>query len=142
MGYIAEPEFRVRAVGRTKGSVGQETDLSEICLFGGTNGFDRTPLTISPNAAWNPPWSNHENATRHSGRYGAVIVMTPNKDILMDGFRRDQMYTSAKARLEDRNGRVRSGEMSWAGSGLRQHGPLSNSLYICASIDVDVDADV
>jgi hypothetical protein len=46
--------------------------------------------------------------------------MTPNKDILMDGFLRDQMYTSAKARLDDRNGRVRSGEMSWAGVASQQ----------------------
>jgi hypothetical protein len=37
--------------------------------------------------------------------------MTPNMDILTDGFRLDQMYTSENASDEERNGMVRSGEM-------------------------------
>lgn len=82
-------------------------------------------LTISPTAALNPPCRSHENATRAMGRYGAVIlqsalrgscpslayVMTPKRDILMDGLRRDQMYTSANDSEDERKGMVRSGEM-------------------------------
>jgi 3'-phosphoadenosine 5'-phosphosulfate sulfotransferase (PAPS reductase)/FAD synthetase len=41
------------------------------------------------------------------------MVITPKRDILMDGLRRDQMYTRAKAREEERKGRVRRGEISW-----------------------------
>lgn len=39
-------------------------------------------------------------------------VMTPNSDILIDGLRLDQIYTRAKAREDERNGIVRSGEMT------------------------------
>lgn len=41
-------------------------------------------------------------------------VMTPKRDILMDGFRRDQIYTRAKEREDERKGMVSNGEMIWA----------------------------
>lgn len=37
--------------------------------------------------------------------------MTPKRDILMDGLRRDQIYTRAKESEEERKGMVSSGEM-------------------------------
>lgn len=40
--------------------------------------------------------------------------MTPKRDILMDGFRRDQIYTRAKEREDERKGMVSNGEMIWA----------------------------
>jgi len=43
---------------------------------------------------------------------GAADVMTPKSDILMDGFRLDQMYTKAKASDEARKGIVTKGEMT------------------------------
>jgi hypothetical protein len=39
-------------------------------------------------------------------------VITPNSDILIDGFRLDQIYTSEKAKEEERKGMVRNGEMT------------------------------
>ena len=39
-------------------------------------------------------------------------VMIPKSDILTDGFRLDQMYTSENASDEERKGIVRSGEMT------------------------------
>jgi hypothetical protein len=47
-------------------------------------------------------------------------VITPKRDILMDGFRRDQIYTSAKARAEDRKGIVSSGDTICAQDVLAQ----------------------
>lgn len=86
---------------------------------------------MSPRAASNPPCRSQEKATKHSGRYGAVIltvavvsnalagvtvkvahVTTPKRDILTLGFLRDQMYTRAKASDDERNGIVMSGEMA------------------------------
>lgn len=43
----------------------------------------------SPAAALHVPLSIHESPTSASGRYGAVIVMRPNKDTGVDGWRRD-----------------------------------------------------
>jgi hypothetical protein len=58
----------------------------------------------------------HLNSMSHSQRMWRVVddvtyVMTPNRDILIDGFRLDQIYTRANARDDDRNGSVRSGDM-------------------------------
>ena len=39
-----------------------------------------------------------------------TYVMTPKRDIRIDGFLRDQMYTNAKASGEDRNGIVSKGD--------------------------------
>lgn len=39
-------------------------------------------------------------------------VMTPNKLILIDGFRLDHIYTKANASEEDRKGRVSSGAIA------------------------------
>ena len=50
--------------------------------------------------------------TSASGRYGARRVMTPMSDICTDGFRRDQMYTSANASEPDRKGTVNRGDIS------------------------------
>lgn len=41
-------------------------------------------------------------------------MTSPNKLIRTEGFRLDQIYTSEKARDEDSQGRVRSGEMSYS----------------------------
>ena len=45
--------------------------------------------TRSPAAALQVPFNTHENATRATGRYGAVIVTSPNRDIGVDGCLRD-----------------------------------------------------
>lgn len=45
--------------------------------------------TRSPAAALQVPFNTHENATRATGRYGAVIVKSPNKEIGVDGCLRD-----------------------------------------------------
>jgi hypothetical protein len=41
-------------------------------------------------------------------------VITPNRLILTDGFRRDHIYTREKASEEERNGRVRRGEITFS----------------------------
>lgn len=39
-------------------------------------------------------------------------VITPKRLILIDGFRRDHIYTNEKAREEERNGSVRTGDIA------------------------------
>lgn len=39
-------------------------------------------------------------------------MITPKRDILIDGFRLDQIYTKAKASDDERKGMVNKGEMS------------------------------
>jgi len=46
--------------------------------------------TRSPAAALHVPFNSHENATRAKGRYGAVMVNRPNREIGVDGWRLDQ----------------------------------------------------
>lgn len=41
--------------------------------------------TRSPAAAFHVPFKIHENATRARGRYGAVIVNKPKRDMGVDG---------------------------------------------------------
>lgn len=67
--------------------------------------------TRSPAAAVHVPLIIQLNATSARGRYGAVMVTRPNKDICVEGWRRDQRYMGTKASGADRNGRVNSGEM-------------------------------
>lgn len=47
------------------------------------------------------------------GRYGAVMVMSPNKEMGVEGCRLDHMYIGTKAREEERKGTLRSGARNW-----------------------------
>jgi hypothetical protein len=66
--------------------------------------------TRSPAAAVQVPFNTHENATRATGRYGAVIVKSPNKDMGVDECLRDHRYMGTNASEDDRNGRLKSGD--------------------------------
>lgn len=46
--------------------------------------------TKSPAAAVQVPFKTHENATSAMGRYGAVMVISPNKEMGVEGCRLDQ----------------------------------------------------
>ena len=46
--------------------------------------------TKSPVAAFHVPLNTHENKTRATGKYGAVIVINPKRDMGVEGCRRDQ----------------------------------------------------
>lgn len=64
----------------------------------------------SPAAALQVPFKIQARPTSARGRYGAVIVMSPNKDIGVEGWRRDHRYIGTNARGEERKGRLTSGE--------------------------------
>jgi hypothetical protein len=66
--------------------------------------------TRSPAAATHDPFRTQEKATRAIGRYGAVIVMRPKREIGVVGCLLDQRYIGTKAREEDRKGRLNSGD--------------------------------
>jgi hypothetical protein len=50
-------------------------------------------------------------ATSARGRYGAVMVTRPKRDICVDGCRRDQRYIGTNASGAERKGRVKSGDI-------------------------------
>jgi len=66
--------------------------------------------TRSPAAAFHVPFKIHEKATRAIGRYGAVMVNKPKRDIGVEGWRRDHRYIGTNAREDDRKGRLNNGE--------------------------------
>jgi hypothetical protein len=75
------------------------------------------------------------NATSAKGKYGADIVIKPNKDMGVEGCLRDQRYMGTKANGEERKGRLNSGERAFIRELILQAGCVMRGVHTRSRMD-------